>query len=81
MLAGSMITVCGVPATGSTDAGAVVTGDTVKAMTVAPVFRKDANVSCSLEVALTVTAAVVDAVTESATVGPMLRTTRDMDIA
>ena len=81
MLAGSMITVCGVPATGNTEAGAVATGETVTATGFAPVFRNDAKVICSLEVALTVTAAVDAAVTERATVGPMLRTTRDMDIA
>ena len=78
--AGSMITVCGVPATGRTEAAAVVE-ETVTATAEPPVFRNDANVIASLEVALTVTAVVVEAVTESATVGPTLRTTRDMDMA
>ena len=44
MDAGSMITVCGVPPTGSTLAGAVIAlGAMVKATTVAPVFRNEAK--------------------------------------
>lgn len=70
-----MITVCGVPATGSTDAGAVAAVETVTATGFAPVFRKDAKVNCSLDVATTETDAVVVAATDKTTVGPMFLTT------